>query len=85
VLLRGIFWFGLYLALALLPATVALAFDPFSAPRQAWLELGVALGLLAFPLVMIQFGLVSRLAASSRLVSLGVPRRAIDSERFNVV
>lgn len=66
MLLRGIAWFGLYLALVLLPAATALVFDPFPAPRPSWLELGVALGLLAFPLVMIQFGLVSRLAASSR-------------------
>jgi predicted ferric reductase len=66
VVVRGIAWFAVYLLLALLPAAVALLYDPFPAPRPAWIELGVALGLLAFPLVMIQFALVSRLAASSR-------------------
>jgi predicted ferric reductase len=63
--LRGIIWFGVYVMLVALPATVAIDTDPFGAPRPVAVELGVALGLLAFPLLTIQFALVSRLRASS--------------------
>jgi len=63
---RGLIWFGLYILLVALPAAVAVAVDPFVTPRPALVELSVALGLLAFPLLMIQFALVSRLRASSR-------------------
>ena len=63
---RGFVWFGLYILLVALPAAVAVAVDPFDTPRPALVELSVALGLLAFPLLMIQFALVSHLRASSR-------------------
>lgn len=65
LLLRGITWFGLYMVLAGLPAAVAIGTDPFQASRPVIIELSVALGLLAFPLLTIQFALVSRLRASS--------------------
>lgn len=64
--LRGVAWFGLYVVLVLLPAGAAVLVDPFDAPRPAAVETSVALGLLAYPLVMIQFALVSHLGASSR-------------------
>jgi predicted ferric reductase len=59
-------WFGLYAGLVVLPAGVAAALDPFAAPRPGILELSVAVGLFAYPLILIQFALVSRLQASSR-------------------
>jgi predicted ferric reductase len=64
--IRGVIWFGLYVLLIVLPATVAIAVDPFATARPALVEVSVALGFLAFPLVMIQFALVSHLRASSR-------------------
>ena len=51
---RGLAWVALYVALVLLPAAVAVLADPIAAPRPALLEVSVALGLLAYPLVMIQ-------------------------------
>ena len=63
--LKGITWFGLYVLLVGLPATVAIVTDPFQARRAVTVELSVALALLAFPLLTIQFALVSRLRASS--------------------
>ena len=64
--LRGVTWFGLYVLLVLLPAAVAIGVDPFDTPRPVLVELSVAVGLLAYPLLAIQFALVSRLRASSR-------------------
>jgi predicted ferric reductase len=64
--LRGVVWFGVYLGLILAPAGAALVFDPIEAPRPALREFSVALGLLAFALILIQFALVSRLRASSK-------------------
>jgi predicted ferric reductase len=66
LLLRGIFWFGLYVALTLLPLAVALWERPWEAPRPVLVEISVAVGLLALPLMVFQFALVTRLAASSR-------------------
>ena len=63
---RGVTWFGLYVLLVLMPAALAIGVDPFDTPRPALVELSVALGLLAYPLLTIQFALVSRLRASSR-------------------
>lgn len=64
--LRAPAWFGLYLALTLLPAGVAVAVDPFAQPRPALVEAAVALGFFAIPLVMMQLALVSHLRAASR-------------------
>jgi predicted ferric reductase len=66
VFLRGSAWLGLYAGLVLLPGAVAIGVDPFDTPRPSAVEVSVALGFLAFPLVMIQFALVSHLHASSR-------------------
>lgn len=64
--LRGIAWFGLYIFLVVLPAAAAALVDPIATARPAAVEISVGLGLLAYPLVMIQFALVSHLRASSR-------------------
>lgn len=63
---HGLAWFGLYVLLVVLPAAVAVLIDPFESPRPSAVEISVALGLLAYPLVMVQFALVSHLQASSR-------------------
>jgi predicted ferric reductase len=66
LILRGFVWFGLYVALLLAPLCLAAWVDPFDAARPATNELGVALGFIAFALVMVQFALVSRLDGSTR-------------------
>ena len=66
ILARGIAWFSVYVLLVVAPMSVAIAADPFPLPRPALVEISVALGLLAFPLVLVQFALVSHLRASSR-------------------
>ena len=52
--------------LAVGPAGVAIAVDPFTVPRPALVELGVGLGLVAVPVVLMQFALVSHLRGASR-------------------
>jgi len=66
MLARGIAWFSCYVLLVVAPAAIAVAVDPFPVPRPALVEISVALGLLAFPLVLAQFALVSHLQAASR-------------------
>ncbi|MEQ1575365.1 MAG: ferredoxin reductase family protein, partial [Vicinamibacterales bacterium] len=63
--LRGLAWFSLYLTITLVPAFVALAADPFALPRSGFVEASVALAFIAFPLLLAQFALVSRLRALS--------------------
>jgi predicted ferric reductase len=63
---RGIFWLALYVLLVVTPLAVAVLADPFPAPRPALVEVSVAVGLVAYSLVLIQFALVSHLQASSR-------------------
>lgn len=55
-----------YLALILAPLAVAAAVDPFRAERAWLVEASVACGFLALPLMLLQFGLVSRLRPLSR-------------------
>jgi predicted ferric reductase len=66
LLLRGLVWFGLYVALTLLPLVVAWWERPWEAPRPFLVEASVATGLLALPLMVFQFALVSRLGPASR-------------------
>lgn len=66
LILRGVFWFGLYVVLTLLPLAVAYWERPWQAPRPVLVEASVAFGLLALPVMVFQFALVSRLAPSSR-------------------
>jgi predicted ferric reductase len=54
-------WIAGYVALVLLPLAVALAVDPFPAPRRLLRDASVAFGLFAATLAMLQFALVSRL------------------------
>jgi len=62
---RGVAWTGLYVVLALLPLTVGALVSTGEA-RSAVLEFGVALGFLAFAVLLWQFALVSRIQASTR-------------------
>jgi predicted ferric reductase len=65
LLFRGIVWFGLYLLLVLLPLAVALVIGDGRTgigPRD---YAATALGITAFAVVIIEFGLVSRLNAAS--------------------
>jgi predicted ferric reductase len=66
LLVRGLVWFGLYVALTLLPLVVAWWERPWEAPRPFLVEASVATGLLALPLMVFQFALVSRLGPASR-------------------
>jgi predicted ferric reductase len=66
LLVRGLFWFGLYVLLTLLPLGVAWWERPWEAPRPVLLEASVATGFLALPLMVFQFALVSRLGPASR-------------------
>jgi predicted ferric reductase len=52
--------------LILAPLVVAALTGPTPTSRPFWTEVGVALGFVAFPLILLQFVLVSRLAAVSR-------------------
>ena len=64
--LRGVAWFGVYAGMVFLPAAMAVLLDPHDAPRPILLEMSVGLGFFAYPLVAMQFALVSRLQTSSR-------------------
>jgi predicted ferric reductase len=66
LVVRGFVWFGLYVALTLLPLVVAWWERPWEAPRPFLVEASVATGLLALPLMVFQFALVSRLGPASR-------------------
>jgi predicted ferric reductase len=66
LLVRGLIWFGLYVVLTLLPLGVAWWERPWEAPRPFLVEASVATGLLALPLMVFQFALVSRLRPASR-------------------
>jgi predicted ferric reductase len=65
LLLHGIVWFSLYVLFTLLPAGVALAMDPYAVARPTLVEFSVGLAFVAFPLLLAQFALVSRLRAAS--------------------
>lgn len=62
----GLGWLSAYVVLAVLPAGVAIAVDPFPGPRPALVELAAGLGLIAVPVVLMQFALVSHLRGASR-------------------
>lgn len=63
---RGIAWFAAYAVVLIAPLGLALFVDPFGEPRHTLVELSVALGLLAVPIVLAQFALVSHWRAASR-------------------
>lgn len=60
---------GVYVALVSLPAALAVLVDPFSFPIPLRVEISVAAGLTAVPMVLIQFGLLARIRAVSRWLS----------------
>lgn len=66
LLARGVAWFSAYVALVVAPLAVAAGVDPYPLPRSALSEISAALGLLAFPVILAQFALVSHLRAASR-------------------
>lgn len=66
MVIRGLLWFALYLAVVMAPGVVALVVDPFDTPRPALVEMSVAFGFVAFAVIAAQFALVSRFQASSR-------------------
>ncbi len=66
LLVRGLVWLGLYVALTLAPLAVAAWERSGEPPRAALVEASVATGLLALPLMVFQFALVSRLGPASR-------------------
>lgn len=59
VALRGLFWIGVYVALAMAPLVVAAVPDD-SPPRSFVTELSVALGFIALVVFGLQFALVAR-------------------------
>jgi predicted ferric reductase len=59
-------WFAGYVTLILLPLAAAWLTDPLAAPRDIGADVGVAFGLLALTLLLVQFALVSRLRPVSR-------------------
>jgi predicted ferric reductase len=63
---RGLIWSCAYVVLMVAPMVVAIGVDPFTVARPALVEVGVALGLIGFPVILAQFALVSHLRAASR-------------------
>jgi len=63
----AIFWFVCYFIAILLPLRFAILIAPLAAGRSFLLELGVAFGLIAYPLVTLEFLLVGRLRGISQL------------------
>lgn len=59
-------WVAGYAAIALLPLLAALAGDPFVRSRPWLTDVSVAFGFIAFGLLVLQFGLVSRFGPASR-------------------
>jgi len=66
-LFAAIVWFTIYVLALLLPQAVALAWDPIEIVRPFRLELGVAFGLIAYPLITSEFSLVGRIRSISVL------------------
>lgn len=67
LMVGAIFWFAFYVVAILLPLGVALLVDPIDVARPYLLELGVALGLVAYPLMTSEFALVGRMRGISQL------------------
>lgn len=63
----AIVWFTIYVLALLLPQAVALIWDPIDIVRPFRLELGVAFGLIAYPLITSEFSLVGRIRSISVL------------------
>ncbi len=63
----AIVWFTIYLLALILPQAVALVWDPIDVVRPFRLELGVAFGFIAYPLLTSEFSLVGRIRSISVL------------------
>lgn len=66
LVVRGLLWFGLYVTLTVLPLAVAWWERPAAPLRPVLVEAAAAAGLVALPLMVFQFALVSRLGPASR-------------------
>lgn len=67
LMVSAIFWFAFYVVAILLPLGVALLVNPIDSARPFLLELGVALGFIAYPLMTAEFALVGRMRGISQL------------------
>jgi len=67
MMFSAIFWFALYVTAILLPLGIAALVDPIDLARPFLLELGVALGFIAYPLMTSEFALVGRMRTISAL------------------
>jgi predicted ferric reductase len=67
VMFAAIVWFCFYAVGLLVPLGVAMLVDPIDIVRSYLLEVGVALGFIAYPLMTSEFALVGRLRSVSEL------------------
>ncbi len=67
VMFAAIVWFGFYVIGLLVPLGVAMLVDPIDMVRPYALEVGVALGFIAYPLMTSEFALVGRIRSVSEL------------------
>lgn len=65
LLVRAIAWFGIYLALVLLPLGLALVAGRPSGPRAVTVELAATAGFIGFSVFVLECVLVSRLRAAA--------------------
>ena len=61
LIVRGIFWYGLYSFLILLPLATALLSEPDRAPQSLLVELAVGAGFVGLALMAFEFALISRI------------------------
>jgi predicted ferric reductase len=67
VMFAAIVWFSFYVVGLLVPLGVAMLVDPIDMVRPYLLEVGVALGFIAYPLMTSEFALVGRMRSVSEL------------------
>lgn len=59
-------WTAVFLVAVLTPLVLAALADAVPTPHRYWAAVGIAFGFLAFPMVLVQWALVSRLAPLTR-------------------
>jgi predicted ferric reductase len=67
MIFAAIVWFAIYAIALLLPQAVALLCDPIDIVRPFLLEVGVAFGFVAYPVMISEFSLVGRVRTISTL------------------
>ena len=65
LIVRGIFWYGLYLFLILLPIAMATVAAPARAAQPFLVEVAVGAGFVGFSLMALEFALISRIEAAN--------------------